>query len=347
MYNQSSDTYKFTLVSYEQHEGNIPVFRSHFRLLLRNNEQHDLVWVSANLRALGDYESTPDAGIFDAEARSKSFQDPDFLNPDSIDGVRTVIWAGTDTVKAVPRLAVMFTARKSSPAGESWLYVVDAETGDMLLKEDRRHHFEVSGTVSGIMTDGWHSAFCDTSRVTRALVRTIVTAGGQSVYTDSVTGEYTLTGLSGDVTVSTEICGEYFCVYNAAGAEASLSEVVSQTDTVDFVFNEVDSELVRAQADAYYHANKVRDFVLKYAPGYPGLDHDSPPMALYVNDTLASTQYVDGTIVFGIDCESEDTVNHAYSQIVYHEYAHHMLYEILGEDTQGRMERGSQTVSHR
>ena len=106
MYNPSTGDHKFTLVYYTHKVGDIPVFRSDLRLLIRNNENHDLVWASTDLRDLDDWTLPVGAAALDASEIAESFVDPGFLDPDYVKDARTVIWAGADAAVEAPRLAV-------------------------------------------------------------------------------------------------------------------------------------------------------------------------------------------------------------------------------------------------
>lgn len=351
MLDRNTGKYKFTLVYYNQHKGNVPVFRSDLRLLIRN-EDNRLVWANSSVRDLGDYDLPPGAAATNAGNVAQSFQDPDFPSPDFVRDARTIVWAGSGDDVTTPKLAVEFIAGDNGIGGELRSYVIDAETGELLGRENLIMQATASGNVSGKASDISASSWCDTARALKPLpyarVELIDGSDTTVIYADAE-GYFSQDGLNEtSVTVRSQIWGEWFRVYNSVGDESDLSEAMVPSGSVDFIFNDTDSENVRAEVNAYVFANKIRDFVLTYDTAFPGLDNS--PMSLTVNHTTGNCpdnawyNPLSEELVF---CQSTGTrtsdagyANTAFDFVVYHEYGHHVVSQVIGAAVQGAYGEG-------
>ena len=157
MYDPGTGKYKFTLVYYTQHRDGIPVFRADLRLLVLNRVDHPLVLAASALRDLGDF--VPAIGV--AALRHDLAQEaawqvvPDLV---SFSDLETVIWAGVNGRRDEPTLALTFIAdnfgAEDADLPERMLFVVDAVSGELLYQESLIIFEDVSGNVSGMVTEG-------------------------------------------------------------------------------------------------------------------------------------------------------------------------------------------------
>ncbi|MCZ6735935.1 MAG: hypothetical protein O7C65_09105, partial [Planctomycetota bacterium] len=329
MYEPATGEYKFTGVYYSQVSDGIAVFRSRLTLLVRNEPGFPLVLASADLRDLGDFE-VPAQGARPVKVEPAVQAAADQVGPDAqFSEPQLVIWAGVDEMIVQPRLAVQFVATSGSIAQpqtyQQWLYLVDAETGEVLYREDRILHGGVAGNVSGLATQGNGADICDPEAL-EPMPYARVNIGASVVYTDA-NGDFLFAGGGGGaVTVESRVEGLWFNVNNQAGADTVLSLNVIPPGPADFVHNAANtSELIRAEVNAYVEANAVRDFVLTYNPDYPVINNQ---MDMEVNVNLNSNC----NAFYSIDEQSINFYtsgggcpNTANSTIVYHEYGHHLV----------------------
>jgi len=204
------------------------------------------------------------------------------------------------------------------------LYIVDAETGEVLYREDRiLHGGGVTGNVSGLATQGIGADICEPEELT-AMPYARVSIGADVAYADA-NGDFIIPGVGGGaVTVESRVEGLWFNVNNIAGTDTVLSQNVIPPGPANFVHNAANSsELIRAEVNGYVEANVARDFVLTYNPAYPVINNQ---MSFDVNVNInnnCNAFYNGSSINFytsGGGCS-----NTANSTVVHHEYGHHLV----------------------
>ena len=216
MYEPETGTYKFTLVYYAQYRAGIPVFRSEVRLLVRNGAGYPLVWVGSCLKRLGNFQ--PDTAL-------RSAVDPTAVAIGMVNftAAEPVIWAGSEDEPAAPVQALTFVADNYGTGADpqKWLYVVDASTGEILLKENQILETDVTGSVHGQATTPPKSADCNPEADT-VMPYAQVAIGGTTVYANA-DGVFTIpnSGTS-EVTVTSYMAGRYFTVNEMTGSLETL-----------------------------------------------------------------------------------------------------------------------------
>ncbi len=261
MHDPETGTYKLTLLYYSQYRDGVPVFRSDVRLLVRNEPGYPLVWAGSNLKRLGEFR--PDPTLTCPLSPAEIAPDmSEFTTPEP------VIYAGMDEDSVTPRQAVTFEAGNED-GPQRWLYVVDAETGEVLYKENRILFTDVTGSVHGMATTIPKSDACN-PEVDTPMKWAKVTIGSTTAYADG-SGNFTIPNSgSSQVTVTSSMAGQYFTVDNLKGAEETLTLNVTPPGPANFMHNELNTnEQIRSQVNGYVQANVVRDWVLTYHPTYP------------------------------------------------------------------------------
>jgi hypothetical protein len=330
MYERADDRYKFTAIMFDQVRSGVPVFRGEVRLLVRNEPGYPLVLASNALRDLGDFEPALaqrrlDAGKGIRGARTMSAALDTFTQPE------LVIFAGVDDEAQAPRLGYLFIGDDSGGViqrtSEKWLFIADAESGEIIYLENQILEIDVAGTVTGLATEGSATAECNPESAT-AMPYARVSIGGTVVFAD-VNGDFLVpNGGAGSVTVETGPRGEYFRVYHEpTGLETVESVSVDPPGPADLLLNDANVEDRRAEVNAYLHANVVRDFTLFYNPAYPAIGGQTE-FSITVNEAPNSfcpgnAQYQGNNMRF---CAADgSTPNTAWNSVVYHEYGHHLV----------------------
>jgi hypothetical protein len=330
MYLPESDSYKFTLVYYNQYKDGIPVYNSELRLLVRNESGYPVVWAGSSLKELGDFQ----INITQASADPQSIQSA-FLsaNPQYIrfTEARKVIWAGNDKLKVEPRVAVEFVADDgNNPSQNKNRFILDATSGEILFQQDLIIDVNVTGQINGNATENFKSEQCGNEVSTHMPYAEAYISSSSPFYADSL-GNYTITnGGSTPVTVTSYVRGRYFEVFNNAGNESYLTQSVTPPGPANFLHNPSNTEYTRAEVNGYLHANKVRDYTLKYNPTYPTVynQYDFP---VYVNDNTLycpGNAWYDGVSLTFCRAGSDGSYNYpntAFSTVVHHEYGHHLV----------------------
>ncbi len=325
MYDRETGQYRFTLVYYSQVRDDIPVFRSDLRLLVLNQADYPLVMASSGLRDLGDFHPPAGANIdpIMAQNAAKSFY-PDLVN---FNDPRLVIWGGLEDMVVRPALAMEIIADNGKPAAddfERWLFLVDSRTGELLYTEDMIAHVDITGSVSGMATEGVGADICGEEIAYTLPYARVFVEGGSVVFADE-NGDFVLPN-NGDtpVEVHSQLRGQWFRVNNMSGGEAELIEEVTPPGPVNFMHNESnDSQYNRAEVNGYLQANVVRDFTLNYYPEYPVI-HQQQNFTVNVNIGQNCNAYYDGYSI-NFYTSGGGCSNTAFSTIVHHEYGHHLV----------------------
>ncbi|MGB2769530.1 MAG: choice-of-anchor J domain-containing protein, partial [Candidatus Zixiibacteriota bacterium] len=328
MYERETGQYKFMGVYYSQSKEGIPVFNTRLALLVRNEAEYPLVLASADLRNLGGFDPqidsrglNPDLGIDNALRVSPSLTN--FTQPE------LVIWAGVEGLMDEPTVAYSFTGDNGRPADgsdpERYLFVTHAETGAILYQENLIIFEDVEGTVYGKATQGRAADFCE-EELPEPMPWARVNIGATVAYADSRGNFVVPNAGTSPVTVESPLRGQWFRVYNQAGADALLSESVTPPGPVSFMHNDANlDEFNRAEVNGYLQANVVRSFTLVQNPAYPGLQQSEFPV--YVNDNTGycpGNAWYDGySITFCLAAGGYP--NTAWSSVIHHEYGHHLV----------------------
>jgi hypothetical protein len=332
MWDEATQSFGFTLLGYSQVVEGIPVFRSALKLLMRNEVGFPLVLASADLRDLGDFPATlavrPTLADFDQRVwSSEAIAHRALGEPQE---AQLVIFAGVDETPAQPTLAVSFVVERGVPGTgyTKMLYVADAQTGKVLFSESQIFHADVSGTIAGQATQGFAADACNPeaqtgmpyARVTAGSTNVFANANGSFVVPNPGTGAVNVTSNFG-------VAGRYFKVADNAGPVSSLSQDIPSGGSATLVHNAANTDAnVRAQVNAYLHANIARDAIMASNPSYPVIAGQQDGSAFQINVQVSGTCnafYNGSSINFypaGGGCN-----NTAFATVVHHEFGHHMV----------------------
>lgn len=202
-------------------------------------------------------------------------------------------------------------------------YYVDANSGQvvdiksMILHTDVYGHCEGYATPPGIYPDepGHEPVIWDLADLRVEII------GENSAYTD-LNGDYVIAhDGSSEVTVFTDLRGQWVNVNNQSGGDLSLWELVIPPGPVDFLLNDSPAEYGTAQVNGFIHTEIVHDFAKAQNPSYPGIDSQLP---CYVNIYDVCNAYYDYSSINFFRAGS-GCVNTAYASVIYHEYGHHIV----------------------
>ncbi len=323
-FDSDAGVFRGTLVYYRQVRGDLPVWRSELRLVVLNDPGFPLIWAGSTLRPLGDFTVAPAAlaDLHTEAAHSAAVTaHPGLVNFGAAD---VVIWPGDEA--RGPALALVFEADNGMPATpvyDKWLFVADAATGAILEAENRIIPTDVTGQVHGMATTLPKSAECN-PEVDTVMPYAKVEIAGTVAYGDA-NGNFTIPNAGVDpVTVTSYMTGRYFTVNDLAGPLETLTQTVTPPGPADFMHNEANSsEYTRADVNAYVQANVVRDWVLAQKPDYPVIATQTN-FLLNVNINNSCNAYYDGSSL-NFYINAGGCANTAYSNVVHHEYGHHIV----------------------
>jgi hypothetical protein len=330
LYDRDTGEYRFTLVYYTQYAGDLPVFRSDLRVLVRNETGFPVVLVNSSVRDLSSHElpAPVDEVRSDLARQAVLARNADMV---TFTDPRTVVWAGGEGEVVGPRVAVVFEAAddRADSDHEELRFVCDAVTGEILYEETLVHFTDVTGDVQAIATPGAKAAFCTEEIPFVYPWAEVEIVGGETVYTDAQ-GNFTIPndGTS-EVTVKSYVDGIYFDVDNWAGAEETLTALVVPPGPIEFIHNAPNvDDLVLSQVNVYVAGNDCRDWVLAQNPSFPGIATETGVPTI-VNRTdfycpcNAWSSGMDGSINF---CQAgSGCPNTGWQSVLNHEYGHHCI----------------------
>ncbi len=343
LYESAAKRHRFSLVTYRQLWSGVPVYGADLRLLVANRAGSPLTLVVSTLRDLQDLAPTLPGGgsptlaesirrqassipYRTAAAAAAGAQLTRFSTPEP------VIWAGLDAPET-PAVAISFTAhaRDAPGVGGAWRFVADATSGRVLHHESLRHT-AVSGTVTGVVGSTTSAMQCEAERPAPLPYATVEIPGGATTFTDAA-GAFELEAGTEPAFVRSHLQGRYFSITDVALPASQLTQQVAPGGQAAFVHNEAnDDDRLRAQTNAYLHANLARDWLLGLAPDWPTIpdqlgfsvlvnrdDRFCPGNAWY-DEFTPSINFCDtgsrGSSTWG---------NTAYASLLYHEYGHHIV----------------------
>jgi hypothetical protein len=332
VYDEVTNSYKFTLVTYSQYLNGLPVFRSDLRVLVRNEPGFPAVLATSSLKDLGTFAANFNGGPISPasidQTKALRFARNQFREEPTLSGLEAVIWAGVDEMPETPRLAYKFIAQGGlvfQPENyQKFLYVVDAANGRILYQENMICNIDVSGNVSGNSTEGSGADFCG-EEVPTAMPYARVTFGSVTTYAD-VDGNYVATGVANGTNGVSGIDGFYFVTNDSATTIETLSSPVVD-GVANFLHNPTNNNaLFRAQVNAYIQANLIRDLVLAQNPNYPVIAGQQGPSAFTINTNIASTcnAFYDGASI-NFYQSGGGCANTAFATVVHHEFGHHVV----------------------
>ncbi len=324
MYDETTGRYKFTLFYYHQEKDGMPVYESELRVLVRNDIDNKVVLAVSTLRDLGDFVS--DVGLagpsFDMAEQVVRADEPTL---DAFLKHRAVIFAGHADELATPTMGLNLVAKSDFPS--EFEYVVDARTGEILYKEDLIIFEDVVGNVAGLATQGPGAEQCE-QELSEPCPWARVNIGGTYAYTDA-NGDFVIpNGGSSDVTVTSELRGTWFRVYNNAGSESVLNQTVTPPGPASFTHNSSNTEYVRSQVNAYIEANGIRDLAIQANPSYPSVSTETQfPVTVNRSDGYCpgNAWYSPTEQSINFCASGSSYPNTAWSSVIVHEYGHRLV----------------------
>ena len=241
-----------------------------------------------------------------------------------------LIFAGANGKTEPPQVAVQFVAERGSvetwPDYKKYLIVASRDTGDILLAETGIHNVDITGTVMGRATAGLASLECDPEAAVAMPFAEVGIVGGATVFADA-NGNYTIPHSGTDpVMVRSWLRGRWFQVRDQQNnsMNPNIIEEITPPGPANFLHNpNLDEEFATSNVNGYLEANVVRSYSLEYQPGFPVIGiQQSFRVNTNINDVCNA--YYDGSsinfYIGGFGC-----FNTSMSDIVYHEYGHHLV----------------------
>ena len=337
MWDQSTETYKFTAVYFKQNVQGVPVYNSRLQVLVRNDSGYPAVSIGTDLRNVEALEgvSRP-IGIERSmvDARAADFLGSDFVY---VSEPELVVYAGYDFESVPAAFAYVFDAEVGTVRDldnyQKARYIIDANSGELLRKENlvlNCTHNErianaifasaaaIDGVVTGANTTSSRAEACDLEFQVGMPYLAIPDNVNGTIYTDY---EGNATGLVGGQRTLT-VDGRYFDVNYASGTPYSQSVNIKSGVPFNIALDPT-NESGKAAMNAYIESNVVRDFTLARNPSYPTIGNQFD-WDINIGVSGSCNAFYNGSSInfynAGGGCN-----NTAFSVIVHHEYGHHLV----------------------
>ncbi|MEE2895387.1 MAG: hypothetical protein VX726_06540 [Planctomycetota bacterium] len=308
---------KFILLGYIPHVGNLPVYDSALRVLVRNEPGFPVVLASAQVPEVGGFAAEApvmiDEDAASAQARLR-FADAE------ISGTRSVVFAGTDGVTEPARVGVEFILEGTDTLGEymKYRFIADPVTGEIIFEQNQVLHADVQVTVMANKTDQF-SMECGPESAS-PLPHARVTVGG-SVYTADRNGVVTIPNGSGSVTVNAESRTRWF---NCDGGQEDVSTTIPDGGSGMITINQSNSnDTSRARSNAVYFAEEVRNFTLDQMPNFPTIGTQQN-FTINTGVSGSCNAFYNGSSINFYNAGG-GCANTTFDVIVHHEYGHHLV----------------------
>jgi hypothetical protein len=319
---------RFTVFSYTQSIGGVPVELGMARVLVLNGAVPRVVYAAGNLApvpaaGLGVASVTPAVALGVAQGDKVGQTMASWGTPELVVFQGEVNWtAPVLTWKVSGQGAGEHTQNRKT-------FFVNAQTGAVVHIRDDVQYSDVNGTVAGWASPG---VYPDAPYNPPALLNMpnmrVGIAGGNAAISNT-SGQFTITnGGTAPVTVSSSIGlaggfgGQWVNVVPVVGeALTATSGPVTPPGPANLVFNVSPSEHLTAQVNGAIGTTITHNYFKGLAPGFTGLD-----FALRCNTSLADTcnAFFDGGSI-NFFASGNGCVNTAFSTVISHEYGHFIV----------------------
>jgi hypothetical protein len=364
IWDRTTQQHRFYTFRFHQNVDGIPVYRSGVGFLVRNEPGFPVVMSSNNLKEMAGFNADPnipaevtpvmlantqrmldEAPLYDGAKKFFSVLDgARNANPPAIQvyDEQLVIWAGVSNLRVQPEMAIVFVAERgqvSDPSRYQKQLVVAAADDGQILYHENQVSADVSGTVSGNITDGDAALECEPENPFALPYAEVQIVGGSTVFANG-NGNFNIpSGAAGNVTVRSHLRGQWFEVFDeaASGSTPFIDVVVANGGVVNFLHNQSGAEFSTSNANCYFRANEVRDFVLSFEPAFPTIaNQTSFNVSSNINDDCNA--FYDGTSI-NMFRNAGSCNNTSIADVIYHEYGHHLV-AVTGNG-QGQFGEGS------
>ncbi|MBN2541859.1 T9SS type A sorting domain-containing protein [bacterium] len=312
---------KLWYLHYEQVIEGVRVYRS--RVDLRIFEDGAIVLFGANHRPGLELDLEP--AISEPEAVNLAIGDVGFqvVQRDENTAEKMIYSLVAEDMSYEDHLVWKLSVNTESPPG-SWLYIIDAHTGEVLLKYNQYRFYDLEGDVTGWVKPHYY----DDASVEEEMSYIRLNYNSDVAYAN-VRGYYFFDDIDNNPhTLSSTLVSPYVDVDYEDGSDGSFSASVSTSDSPYEITWSTTYALVD-EINVFYHTNFVHDFV-KHTLHYNGMDYQMPA-TVRVGDSYDNA-YWDG---YGINFGEGGSYfwNLAlFCEIIYHEYTHGVTHYIYPED---------------
>ncbi|HVP58329.1 MAG TPA: FlgD immunoglobulin-like domain containing protein [bacterium] len=258
--------------------------------------------------------------LSEASAIVLAKQDVSFQEPgDKVLSSRLVILPQERGNEAIYYLAyeVRLRVQGDPAAGRDpalWRIYLDANSGDVLRRQNEIYYDAVFGNVSGYIKPMYGT---DPDQL-QPFPDFYVDVADYGTATTDASGHYSLeAGTGGMRTISASMAGRWAEIFNNNGPEAAFRDSVAPGSEKDILWASPAS--IASERNAYYHAQIVHGWAKRVDPTYTGMDRQTE---IFVNQPNYCNAYWDGnSITIGAGSGACQDLG-LFADVLYHEYGH-------------------------
>ena len=316
---------KFTIFAYDQMMEGLPVESGLVRVLVRNDDTHNVVYVGAKLAKQPANGFAPIA-VTAAEAiesmrSTMSFSELDHWSQ----GEMVVFYGEADVDLEEPVRAWKISAHNDAGADhEAYTMFIDAADGSLVYLRDDIHHTDVNGNTSGNATPGTFPDTGSNPPTSMPLPEHTVNIQGGNSATSLRNGNFTIPNPgTAPVTVTGNLVGPWANVFTDQGARTITSVNVTPPGPANLLYNSSPTEFHTAQVNTFIHTTNTHNFFKDRQPAFTPID-----LSITCNTNLTSSCnafYSSANQSINFFNAAGGCVNTAYTSVVAHEYGHFIV----------------------
>jgi hypothetical protein len=278
----------------------------------------------------------PERRALDIAKYDIGFQD-DFDKTETSRLMILPVEAGETTIEY--RLAYRFDLRVTDPFG-LWATWVDADTGEILWRENHIRFADFTGHVQGdVEWDG----YCDGFTNDFPLKNMRITINGVGTGYTGEEGDFALAGSAGSRTITAGFDGRWVDVDRYTGTDAQHSGTITDGSPYTIDWNTANS--LNSERDCFAYVNKEHDWLKALDPVWTGLDYEMTCRVERTDLYCPGNAWWDGSSInFCVGSSSYGNTGRM-ADVLFHEYGHGITDFLYGaHDPPGDMHEGNSDI---
>lgn len=209
-------------------------------------------------------------------------------------------------------------------------YFIDAHTGEIIDKISLVRPASVTGRVTGMVFT--HNATGPQKLKNFSNVNVSIFQSGSFVTSalTNASGEYNVTGLTGEVLIYSNFSGPYVKVINDDEAAKNHTFLINATGRHDWNWNKSDTSTSNVESNAFYHINLIHDYFVKGEPFNINAMNFQMPITVRKNIFSNGVEVCNAfftasppSITMGQKCDLDLSAD-----VIYHEYTHGVVDQV-------------------
>ncbi len=226
---------------------------------------------------LSELDTTPTLAAAEAQRLAAAeFQRVTGGAPERLSEPRTLVERVVRDGELEARLAWAVTAENTleNAVPQAFEFRIDARSGEVLSRKTLTHDFDVSGTVTAMVSPGRLPDVPYNPPAAEPVPHVQITSAAGNVTTDA-NGNFNIVGATAPLQITVQFTGPWSLGTNSGGATYSLTTMLNSPSGNTVLMNPSPSEQTTAQSNAYLWVNRVHDWLKQLSPTNTLVDFQS------------------------------------------------------------------------